>query len=351
MDREKLLKVLGIAKPCLATQSFVPVLTHFCFSKGKVSAYNGAQGVVVDTEVDLNCAVPGEVLYKLLNSYIASDVKLTQTENEVVVKATGSTSKVSVLPPSDFVFTLPEKLPAMKMAVTADILQGLSKCMISVNENPLLQNQYGIVMEVGKEHGVLYSTDNNRVSKYVMPDVKSDSPIKVLLPKLFCQLLVGIGKELIENANIYFGDDFVVADFGVVVLFSKIVTDIEFLDFEKVTAQYLAEAKTFSETPPQFLGILERSLILTAVGADTIVNLESDDKFVEVSTDGGYGTGRDEIELKAPVFKFKTKFDTKILRDAIGEVKELTFVQHGQSSVVLVGRDGNFIHMVSALGG
>ena len=111
LNREGLLQTLNLAKPALASQPFVPILTHFCFDGAWVLAYNDVQAIGVRYSAGVECSVPGDLLIKLLGTLQASDVQLQEESGILHVSAGRSKLKLPTLPIAQFTFDFPTDEP------------------------------------------------------------------------------------------------------------------------------------------------------------------------------------------------------------------------------------------------
>jgi DNA polymerase III sliding clamp (beta) subunit (PCNA family) len=91
MERLELVDKLNLLKTSLAKQDIVPILSHFCFRDNQIIAFDGIQASVLDFNSDLNCALPGDLFLKLLNSFSSNQISMQLKDNQVLLKS-GSSS-------------------------------------------------------------------------------------------------------------------------------------------------------------------------------------------------------------------------------------------------------------------
>lgn len=346
MEREELLNKLNLAKPCLSTQDIVPILSHFCFTEDEIIAFNGTQGITIEYENDLGCALPGELLIKLLGSYSSDKIAIKKKKGEVAVKAGKSNAKLASLSEDDYIFEQPDMDEAVSFSLTDDFLTGLRRTLISVSKNSLQRSQYGITFASDKSGAFMYSTDNFRISKYSMgkPVLKKEK-IKVLLPEVFCQLLLDITKEYAgADCEIIIGEDFVCAAFEEegVYLYSKLLLDVDFLDFDAIIENYYSEGDdTFQEVPEALITSIERTALLTAKEAEQVVQLATEDEVLTVAANSSYGEIREDITFDEELGKYSFSMNSTLLLGAIKGVDEMALADN-----IFIGQSENFLHLL-----
>jgi DNA polymerase-3 subunit beta len=353
MERDELLSKLNLARPCLSTQDIVPILSHFCFREGGIIAFNGIQAIDIDYENDLECALPGELLIKLLGSYSSDKITIKKKGKEVAVKAGKSNAKLASLSEDDYIFEAPDMDEGLSFSLTEDFLAGIRKTLMSVSKNSLQRSQYGITFTSDKSGAYMYSTDNFRISRYSLakPVLKKEK-IKVLLPETFCQLLLDITKEFgCDDVEIVVGEDYICGVFEEegVYLYSKLLLDVDFLDFDAILDNYYSEDDDdFQEVPEAFRDAIERTALLTAKESEQVVQLDSDDSILQVSANSAFGEIREDIAFDDDIAKKSLSFgiDANLLLGAIKVVDEMML-----RPSIFIGKSENFIHLLMGFAG
>lgn len=321
------------------------MLSHFCFDGSSITAFNGTQAVVTLYESELNCGIPGELLYKLATSYTTEEIDIVQKEKEVHLKAGSNNAKMATIPTEDLVFDMPdiEGLPSFDL--TPEFLSGLDECLMSVSDNPMQKNLYGLTVKNNKKGLYIYSTDIKTLSWFKTNGIpKTD--FEILFPKLFTGLLIVFGRAYKEG-TFYFGEDFVVVDFGDTMLYSKIMTEIDFLAFDTEINRHLKKDTTFQEIPDPMLGALARSIIFVSSEIDQFANIKIKGKKMEIYATGPYGNNLEQVVLKEALPELEFKMDVGLLQRGITVSKELAFIK-SESDYVFIGKgkvDG-FTHMI-----
>lgn len=348
MNRKSLLEALNVSKSCLAQHPMVPILSHFCFNKKEIISFNGTQALSIDYKSDLNCAIPGDLFFKLVSTFVTDSVEVEQQDKNILVSSGGHVSKLATLPPTEFLFKMPsiEKLPSI--TINDDLIEGVKRCMMSVNDNPVIKNQYGITLDNKATGTTLYSTDAIRLSRYSLKNSLSRTSFKILLPKLFSALLTILGSSY--SGKLYIGDDFIYADFGTVRLYSKIIKDINFLPFEETISQYLNDKTKFQPIPDGMFDILNRALIFLSQEIDQFVSMVVKGNEMSIHTQCSIGLMDETLLFPKPLIdnkEYKFPIDAKYLEEGAINTKEVAFVYVNKIAAFIM-REGGFYYLLNS---
>lgn len=349
MERVELLDKLQMARPCLSAQDIVPILSHFCFNEEEIVAFNGTQAIIVDHETDLDCGLPGELLIKLLNSYSAGKIAVDQKGNDIAIKAGKSNAKLASLNNEDFLFEMPDLEDAKEFSVNDDFLTGLSKTLLSVSKNSLQRSQFGVTLDSSKKGTAMYSTDNARVSRYNLKSSMGKKAFKVLLPEVFCQLLIDLSKSTGDaEPDLYIGDDYVYAAFEGVYVYSKLLVEVEFLDFESVIeGLWGGDVDDLEEIPDALTTAIERTTLLTSKETDQVVHLDVEDGTLKISGNSGYGEVKENLEVE-DIEDISCRMDANLLLGALQSVDEMVLCSPEEEggTPMFIGTSGRFFHLL-----
>lgn len=351
LNREGLLKTLNLVRPALSNQSYVPILTHFCFDGVWVMGYNDVQAIAVRTAAGIEASVPGELFVKLLGSLSAEQISLSESDSHIVITGGRSRLKLPTLPVSDFVFDFPKGKSLGSFKVSDDVVRGIEKCSTSIGTDPTHPSQMGITLDPTGERCALYSTDNHAISRYfvdITPDLPGDAP--VILPTFFCTQMAQLAKafpnEEIE-VEIYSGA--MVAHIGdQAKLFTKLVLDIEPMDFEKIISKHASSAKIDKRSmtiPDNFYKAFKRADLIVGSDADPKTNVSVEGKKMNLSSVTSHGEVKDIITLDGEA--------ADGLDFNINPARVLTALPVGSKfapldSVLVVTDDkGKFLHMIA----
>ena len=190
-DKAALSEVLQLARPALSKQSFVPVLSHFCFTGSEVVAYNDLSAVIVPLTTEFQGALPGELLIKAVTSLTGQTATLVEVEGEVLVSGGKSRFKLPKMATKDFIFTSARMLSGgvlSRITVNQTFLKGLERCLISVSNDPSHPAQMGVTFAATADTAWLYATDNHTISRASLEGVAHSVPADefIILPTFFC---------------------------------------------------------------------------------------------------------------------------------------------------------------------
>jgi len=181
VNRNELLQVLSAARPALAKKEIIEEAVRFIFFGDILATYNDAICISVPFKTDFTCSVHGEELYKILSSIKDDEVDLKVEDNQL--KITAKKTKVgmtTIVGEKERVSTLIEKLTAdtkkkgFWKKLPKDFITGVSLCMFSASKDMTT----GVRCCVAIKDNTIYSTDNLRISKYIM----SENTEEMLIP-------------------------------------------------------------------------------------------------------------------------------------------------------------------------
>lgn len=303
--REHLLQSLNLAKAAVAGQAYVPALTHFAFDGWGILAYNDVSAIGVRGPIELPICLPAEMLIKTLNSMTAEKVLITQTDDNAVIIASGrSKVKLPYLELSAFPFEFPEVCWDDGFVVTADMLKGIEKCLVGVGTDPTHPAQMGVTLEETASGCMLYSTDNFTISRYKSnAKVKLPGEVPIIMPAFFCNQLLAIAKSLVdEEIVVCLVPGGICASFGgQAMLFTKLLVDLEPMDFATIMAKYLqGEAKDTAEIPNGFESSLERALLILSSEMDKATKVTAEGGKMKLFSSSSQGESSDALTFEHP---------------------------------------------------
>ena len=280
VSRIGLLSVCNQAKAALASQAYIPALTHFCFDGVNVMAYNDISAIMVQSPLDVEACIPGQLLIKALNSLTADKVLVQKGDGFFTLASGRSKLKIPHLPVTDFPFeTPPESDNPIK--ITPEILKGIEMCLVAVGNDATHPAQMGVTMESDKNGAVLFSTDNFTLSRYVTKSkIKLPADVPVILPTFFCQQMIGLAKAYPGEAillDVLAGS--LTASIGdVAKVFTKQLVDLEAMDFAKILNKYKIDAAlgidgSLVSIPDDFDASFSRALLILGSELDKITKI------------------------------------------------------------------------------
>lgn len=350
-NRQDLLDALNLAKPALAVQEFIPVLTHYCFDRATVSAFNDVLAIQLAVDSDLHCAIHGATLQKILAKMDGEVVELVQGESEVAIKSGKdgrSQIRLPIIDKSQFLFDIPAAEPKASFKLSKDFLKAMALTLKTVGSNAGHPQELGVTLGLDGEMVDLYSTDNVTISagsaKVSKVAGKLDSA--VILPTPFCETLLAMASAIGDDEiMLEFGEGYVLADLtGDDLVFSRLVDQTEPYDFESIISNHVpedAEAQAFT-IPTQFLGTMGRASILMSSDTDKEVKINLEGNKLLISGKGKLGELDDSIALEEEHDPASFHIDPIFVERGAAMCEKMAFLEH---SVVFFSH--NFLHMVS----
>lgn len=350
ISREGFLKALNTVKPALAAQSYVPVLAHVCFRDTHFYAYNDVMAVTVKCKTGLTCAIPGDLLLKLVNSLTSETVLVTIMDDaQALVSGGRSRVKLPILPESAFVFKLPERKALGTVEVDDEFLIGLERCLISVGSDPARPSGMGVTLIWQKSGVNLYSTDNVSCSRFNAKSTKFDFPVDMplVLPTSFCQQLVDLSRVYKDQSvRLEVFQDYVLAKFGSEAeLFSKFVLDVSPMDFEKIISRF-TEGRTQKpiEMPDTLKPAFQRALLVLD-DKDKATRVSLDGKRLLLATTTPMGDVRDQVNLLSEVTdELDFTINPELVVRCADVCKQMILYP---DTFVGLGSDGKFFHLIA----
>lgn len=354
-SREALLKAASQVRPAIASQAYVPSLTHIRFSAGWLTAYNDVTAIAVkgpDLEEDLECCLPGDMLIKVLNGFTTSEVALQENvkEGSMLVSSGRSKLKLHTLPIKDFPFEWPDG-NSTKINLDDQILKGIERCLISVGSDPTHPAQMGVTLATDDDGcAVLYSTDNFTISRFAAKtEIKLPADTPIILPTFFCEQLVLLAKQYDEDVKLFIFPGCVQAVIGKSAqVFTKMVDDIEPIDFEKMITRYFKVAsikKMQQRIPDGFEPALNRALLILSNNADKVTKVTATEEALKFSTSSDLGDANDSLVFDgsdSPAEPFY--MDPGLVARAS---KVCSFITLMDKVLAMSNEDASFVHMIA----
>lgn len=351
VKRETLSKIASLVRPALATQSYIPALTHICFDGEYATAYNDISAISVKAEIGLQLCVPGDYLIRALNSFPGEEVVVKPGVAGGIKLSCGRAKlELPTMQVKDFPFELPES-NGTQLDINDDILKGIERCRLSVGVNTAHPAQMGVTLESEEGRAVLYSTDNFSISRYsCKTKLKLPGDTPVILPTFFCDQMLSLAKAFPDDdLSLELGDDCLIATFGKsAILFTKIVVDLEPLDFGKIIKKNLNGADvraSLAPIPDSFDLAFGRQLLVLSQEMDKSTKVKFDGETLKLRSHSQLGDADDTMRLEDKEFAELEFFvdPTLVLRAA----KVCTHLALFPKVLVMGDEKGTFIHLIA----
>lgn len=343
MRKADLLEALNITKSCLHPQNYIPILTHFWFDGQSVTTYNNEQAVSVNLESDLNCTVLGKPFLQVVNTISKEEIKITASEEEVIIKHGRNRSKIPAMS-SDDIYTKPDISNCASLSLDKDFIKGLKLCMISVNKEGPTAAEKGITFSLGKE-SYLYTTNNDTISRYKLDKKILDDTFKIIVPGEFCAKVVEMSRDYpSKEIVLYVDESFVVATFEEkAYVFSKLKPEAESFSFSSIIESTGGDTAEFVTIPEDFTNAVDRSSILLNNEFDKMAKFTVQGDEVTLETSTGIGETKDVIAFENTLNIDKTfHANPDLLKKACNLTTEIGVTEAG-----LFLREGKFLHLIA----
>lgn len=345
MKREELMMKLDLLKASLSVSDIIPSLQYFYFDTNSIVAYNGNQVAKIDYKTEIDCLLPGGILLDILKSFSSDTVFFECKKNSVLIKSGSSRVKLNNLPKDSFISFDLGISEALEVPLTLDFIVGLEKCLISLASNIGIASMDGMTLDVSPKFSALYSTDDGSISEYILSDFPTKKFVKILLPKLFCEQVIIWFREFGEGMLVL-GDNGVKVSFSEGEIYSKVNKEVEFVNFKKMLSQFIG--LKFSSVPENLDSILARSLLLTSSEIVHSIKVEASGDNLDFMSKGRHGYNRDSSTIESDFDDFEFNVDSRLIRRVLPLIKEFSLVDRDERTVVFIGRDGTFTHLISS---
>jgi len=359
-SRETLAKVASLVKPALASQSYIPALTHIRFDGEYATTYNDVASISVAASVDINRCVPGDLLIKAIGSFGGESVLMQMKDSALHISSGRSKIKLPTLPYSDFPLKVPPADEADgEIPLGADILKGIERCLISVGNDTAHPQQMGVTLDKEGGFAVLYSTDNYSLSRYqTKTKIKLPGDAPIILPTFFCEQMVSLSRTYPDHQiSLLIHAGALVAEFGGgddkvdAILFTKTLVDLVPRDFGKAIIKAIGKPDTVKNLlepiPDAFDAAFARALLVLSSEHDKSTEVTFDGETMRVHSASSMGDSDDEM----PFDQEPSKVAGFVIDPAlvIRASKSCSMIACYPNALVLADKDVSFIHLISHL--
>lgn len=286
MNRVEILHTLKRVAPALSSKDLVPALSHLCFAKGKVVAYDDVVGLEAPCTSSFgNRGLKGSLLINFLAASRGQDVEVLEASpDELEIKCGRARLKVPTISTDDFVFEMPDTAGAVPIIVESDsFIRALRLVSLSIGLDPSHPWRMGVTLEVsGKNEVTLYSSNNVAVSRATASVVvpKTSTGDVIVLPPRWVELATTLAKgEALKSLHYSHDGGWVIATFGASTrLFARVIGEPDVEKFTSTLNFALPDDGIEVEKPKGFEGVLDRALV--------VLDGEKDKHF-EVTVAGG----------------------------------------------------------------
>lgn len=354
MKTETLLNALRSCKGAIESASIYPIFSHFCFSESVVYSFNDWCAVVAPLDSGLELGLKAEVLLGVLPT-LGEEITITSSKEKgmVMLRSSGTDLSLPSLPASSFMFVVPGMKTQLTIYPTAEFFAGLDKCRRTVGSNALARAFTGVAFDFNKGLLTAYSSDDIRLSRFVVSDDVELKPTKGiaagqwLVPGRACELLSEAFASAPEGeeVTITLDKDWLAFSAPNVAIYCKLLAD-QPPDYADTLRRLGAKGWIWQELPQGFAGMVKRAEVLSSKDVTAGVQLSVKGKVINAVLDAGLsralGSFDDKIKLKTALDEVSLTFNTNKLSEAIEGVEEFALNERG-----LALRSGGYTCWVS----
>ena len=355
-NRTDVLASLLMVKPALGRGMFVPVLSHLVLDGEGVTAYDDVVAMRAPLSTGFACIVPGDLMLRLLGTMVAEGMDMELKDDKLQVRCGKSKVDLPTMPMAAALFrhdALDSKKALGRIKVTADFLNGLTKCLLAVGNDPTHPAQMGVTLMWDDSEGggaSMYSTDNVTLSEYALEDVDADFlPDGVVFPTSFCQQVVSLCAQIKdEDRALTLYKDSAVLRFSNtenVLLFCKLVAVEKALDFPSMFNKMMPKANHKPDRlPPSWDAAFTRaSVVVDPLRPITLVECEDD--MIKLDSTSQVAKVADALEFEGGLGMQCKPFgiDPQHVLRASKVCSRVSF----QPRALVLHDDGPFTHLIS----
>jgi DNA polymerase III sliding clamp (beta) subunit (PCNA family) len=271
MNREELVKKLGMVSQALAKDDLIPIFKCFAFTEENVMACNDTLAITSPCVTEQAFCVHGETLKGLLENSHSEIMEFSINDDDLIIKAGKSVFKLPWFPIEDFLWLIPSAEPKAQFNLDADFITGLEACLLTTGTD----TARAALMGVQFTNGTMYSTDGDALTRFV-----TNAKVKhtFMLPNNFCNALIKVTKESeASKGKVVIDDDWacVALDSGYYVYGRLMVNDTP-TDHEGLIKRTMKAKPEYVKIPGSLHHALSRARVVAdAESAKTVFTVEA----------------------------------------------------------------------------
>jgi len=341
METKALVNALSKVKFCTSSNPVLPIFSFVHMKNGFIETCNGTQGVRLSYDIPFEGSVNLELLLNTLNIYNVVD-SISKVDDKLIISAKNATSTLQVFEDSISLFDDVGE-PKLEVAVDANFINGLVKCLTTVDRNNLVESQSGITLKVCPTNLSMFSISGfkgTRLSKYSY-DVgyDSDGPVltEIIFPELFCRYIANLYKE---PTTLVIADATATIQLGDITFITRI-EDITPIDFDSIITKNTVGGYSVIDVPAELINAVDRAVIaLSPLKDNKVIDMVLDNKVLSITAKSHLASYEDSIPLDIDN-SFKYTVDAIPFQATLKEIKKIGF----HNDLILGENDNYFILM------
>ncbi len=256
MNRADLVKVLELVKPALDTKNLVPIFGCFTFTPGSVTAYNDTIAITGPCDLEETCAIHGNTLLGMLSNSSAHDVEFELDDNNVILTADKSVSKLPFEGEDAFIFEEPKGKWELKIPYTESFDAALKLCLETVSTDETQAALHGVYFEANR----LYSCNGDTITRVA---VKEKANTRYLMPTAFGEAVSRLWGSLgVTKGTLHFNQEWMLAAFEDWAVYGRVLVVDKPIDFEALIKRTVKTKTPTQDVPEGFAEALSRARVI-----------------------------------------------------------------------------------------
>jgi DNA polymerase III sliding clamp (beta) subunit (PCNA family) len=277
MNRKDLVIKLELVSRALAATNIIPIFQCFAFTGETVIASDDSLAIIAPCQTKETFCVHGTTLLGLLSNSHSEEVEFAIDGHDLVIKAGKSTFKMPWYPVQDFLFKEPEDDFGLDMPLTADVIDGITSCLLTVSRDQAQGALMGVCL-IGTKDVKFYSSDGDAISRYTASFKTTGKPFRYMLSNVFCDTVVKLAVPDGKSAGwLTASEDWACAAIDdLCTVYGRLVTATSLIDYEDWIKKTIKTQPQFQEIPKGFDNALSRARIIAdPESAKTVITIDN----------------------------------------------------------------------------
>ncbi len=342
METKELVGALSKVKFCTSNNPVLPIFSYVSLNKGFIETCNGTQGARLTFDAPFQGSVNLELFLNTLNLYTKVDsISKIDDRLELVTKKAMSTLQIF----DDYVSIFDEGIKdVFNIEVNSNFINGLSKCLTTVDRNNLVESQSGVTIKIYPNKLLMFSISGfkgTRLSKYsydVEYEGKDDEVLlQIVLPEFFCRYIVQLHKEDTvlrvsdTTATIQLDD----------LLFATRLEDITPIDFEAIIQKNITGEYTTIDKPQELVEAIDRAVVaLSPLKDGKVISMTLLNKMLDITAYSQISSYKDSITLDIDQ-QFEFTIDAVPFQSTLKEIQKIGFYNG-----LIIGENDNYFTLM-----
>lgn len=265
MKTETLIAALKLCRGAIDNVAIYPIFNHFCFrGDGQiVYAYNDVAAIITTLDSNVNVGLRADALLGVLPT-LGQDLELRAVGDTVKLTSGDVKLELASLPPEAFQFEPPEPKWDIDIPIDAEFTAGLTRCAQTVDDKTHHREFAGISFEASQGKLTIYSSDNIRISRFIVGPCSPKLEASWIVPVKSCELFLDAWQATSEHeSTLYLGEGWVLLNTPGLLVYSKTIPEKP-PKFRDAIERIMPAAPSWHKVPDELRAAMTRAEVLVA---------------------------------------------------------------------------------------